>query len=348
MPEKNTAKGLDFDTPQHQHSKGSSHLLAIGINAYAHWPTLNNAVKDVTDFAQLLKEEYAFNSAYIKIISDAEATRENIIRALSNLKRTITEDDNLIIYYSGHGHIVKGYNESRKRGFWIPVQASKDNEAHWLRNSTVREYIEDIRARHILLISDACFSGSLLQRGEMRSDFKIEELMRRRSRWGLCSGRDDQVVADGAPGTNSPFAACILDELRKNTTAHLRIGTLANRVIDRTRSNYQQLPQGAIIFGTGDEGGEFIFERKKDEALLWQQTQNTNTVEAYQRFLALFPHSRHADQARTQITALQADTQWQKIQQAPEENARQVQAKITLIENYIRQFPQCRILSSGA
>src|SRR5690606_3941134 len=103
---------------------------------------------------------------------------------------------------------------------------------------------EDMPALHILLISDACFSASLFDHSRRRSGLVEQEMEQRKSRWALCSGRHDQEVADGEPGGNSPFAAAILYCLQHNQRSALRVSALTEQVVEMTRANYSQLPEG--------------------------------------------------------------------------------------------------------
>lgn len=237
-------------------SKGKSYFLGIGINEYLHFTPLVNAVDDVKDVLHTLQEAYDIDEAFLLFNSDA--TRKNIIKQLDKLSRLVKPEDKLIIYYSGHGH----YQQSK--GYWIPYDAEKDNRAEYLPNSRIKDYLDEIDSKHSLLISDACFSGSLFVRGGTRSVASAEELEKRRSRWAICSGRQDEEVYDGDPGENSPFAASIIQILRRNTAPKLTVGMLGEEVKEMTIAKYRQLPMSGRLFDVaGDEGGEYVFHRQR-------------------------------------------------------------------------------------
>lgn len=255
-------KGMGFDDPNEglNAPKGKKMLLGIGINAYAAEKglrPLNNAVRDVKEVAALLSKQYGVET--LKLLTDDEASRVNIEQELYNLTQNpvLGEHDSLLIYYSGHGHL-----DANKRGYWVPVDAARGMVATYIANSRILELISDIKCRHVLLISDACFSGALLVRGEEPVEHQVaEEYEKRPSRWAFCSGRQDEVVADGPEGNHSPFADALLQELRLNT-GPLNISRLADVVIRLTRRNYRQMPEAAPIFGVGDKGGQYIFTPK--------------------------------------------------------------------------------------
>lgn len=263
MPEEkeNGKKGLSSrqETPELRNtSLGRSWFFGIGINRYREFPTLNNAVKDVEDIRDLLIGKYDLDQDRSFLLRDDQATRENIMEQLDQLTTLIGNRDKLLIYYSGHGHL----NNTTGLGYWIPHDAKKQKTAQYILNSTIRDYIRVIPSRHTLLISDACFSGSLFVRGGQRSGEALNELETIPSRWALCSGRHDEQVYDGIPGQNSPFAASILEVLHRNRKPSINILKLIDRVVDQTRANYRQLPEGNPLFDVGHKGGQYVFRTR--------------------------------------------------------------------------------------
>ena len=248
---------LSHSSVKPKEPKGGSYFLGIGINSYNNFQKLENAVKDVEDIYSLLTEKYDISERGSMLLLEEMATYKGIVSALDHLKDSLHERDKLIIYFSGHGHLDKW-----KKGYWIPIDGEKNDSAYFIRNSTLREYLEDIPALHILLISDSCFSGSIFYRGNYRSSSAIEQLEVMKSRWALCSGRHDEVVEDGLPGENSPFAASFIQVLKNNNLPKLKVSTLTNIVVDSTKSRYVQLPEGGYMQGVDHRGGQYIFSLK--------------------------------------------------------------------------------------
>ena len=272
-PEKRGSLGLDRLSTSGSGRSGRSWFFGIGIDQYLAFPQLNNAVKDVRDIQALLIEKYDIDPACAITLFNDRATEENIIEVLDNLSEQIDSQDKLLIYYSGHGHL----NTRTELGYWIPHDAQRDRTSRYILNSTIRDYIKVINAKHVLLISDACFSGSLFIRGGSRSALADLELAKRKSRYALCSGRHDEEVYDGIPGKNSPFAESILTQLRINTEPTFNIDKLAYLVVEQTRAQYQQLPEGNPLQVKGHEGGRYIFQLKP-EAITLQQTGDRNRL----------------------------------------------------------------------
>jgi len=309
-PEEHSTRGIrrPGDVPSASR-KGRSWFFGIGIDRYVHFPPLSNAVKDVRDLLSVLREDYELSADHVITLFDAAATRENIIIEFDRMVEQVGPDDRLLIYYSGHGHL----NPRTEKGYWIPYDAERDNTSDYVRNSTVRGYLEDIGSLHTLLISDSCFSGSLFVRGASRSAAAIEELEERPSRWALCSGRHDEEVYDGDPGRNSPFAASILETLRTNRHARLNVAKLIDRVIDMTRANYRQLPEGNPLYGVGHKGGQYVFRLRASEENFWKQCRAAHTLAAYNDYLERFPDGQYAEVALQQIKTLEETREWERV-----------------------------------
>jgi uncharacterized protein (TIGR02145 family) len=237
---------------------GQSWFFGIGINTYAEFPNLTNAVRDVETILELLVETYDINSECVYTLFNEEATEENIVEKLDFFAKNVKSNDKLIIYYSGHGRV----NQDINTGYWIPSDAKKSSSSRYILNSTIQDYVGGIDAKHILLISDSCFSGTLFMRGAFRSTYVAEQLEERQSRWAICSGRHDEEVFDGEPGGHSPFASSLINYLKQNTEDLLPVSLVAHHVIEETASNYRQLPDGRPMFGVGHGGGQYVFRKK--------------------------------------------------------------------------------------
>ncbi len=242
--------GGDYDA-----SKAKNFLLVVGINNYEYWPHLNNAVKDANDLAGTLMGLYNFDFSTVTVLRDEQATRSNIYKTLRNYISQVAPADNLVIYFSGHGHFDELLNE----GYWIPFEARLNEEGDYLPNSSILKIIEGINSQHTFLVADACFSGSLF--GEQKRGY-AENVEKYKSRWGLASGRLE-AVSDGAQGTNSPFATQVLKFLKENKKDKITVSELIQAVKLGVSEYADQTPIGNPLKVNGDEGGEFVFYKKK-------------------------------------------------------------------------------------
>jgi hypothetical protein len=244
----------DLQGGEYDPTKARNYLLVVGINKYEHWPALNNAVKDADDIAGTMMSMYNFDFSNVTVLRDEQATRNNIYKTLRGYIEKVSATDNLLIYFSGHGH----FDELLKEGYWVPVEAHLDSEGDYLPNSSILKIIESINSQHTFLIADACFSGSLF--GEQKRGY-ADNVEKMRSRWGLASGRLE-VVSDGSVGANSPFATELLEALKNNKKPKITVSELVQSVKLGVAEKAEQTPIGNPLKVSGDEGGEMVLYRK--------------------------------------------------------------------------------------
>jgi hypothetical protein len=247
-----TRKNLDGE--EYNVAKAKNFLFVVGINEYEHWHKLNNAVKDATDITSTLMSLYSFDFANVTMLKNEQATRSNIYKSLRSLIEQITPQDNLVIYYSGHGHFDELLNE----GYWVPVDAKLGSSGDYLSNSDLLKIIGTINSQHTFLVADACFSGSLFSDSKRGYTENVEKF---KSRWGLASGRLE-VVSDGSLNENSPFTATVIEFLKNNQKEKFAVSELIQYVKEKVSEKANQTPLGNPLKGAGDEGGEFVFYKK--------------------------------------------------------------------------------------
>ena len=242
----------------HQSGKLDAYrALIIGINDYqdAKIPDLKTAVNDAMAVSELLHNRYGFN---VKLILNQEATKKAIYQALRDLASSTKSDDSVLIYYAGHGDLDKTFND----GWWIPVDAKGGDPLTYLDNVQVQKAMNSMQARHVLLISDSCYSGTLF--GDARAmppvidDKYYLNLYNEKSRWGMTSGNRTPVSDSGSEG-HSVFAYQLLKELRQNEKPYVSTQEIYTRIAPIVSNNSEQTPLCRPIRNTGDQGGEFVF-----------------------------------------------------------------------------------------
>ncbi len=118
---------------------GRFYALIIGNNDYASLPALNTSVNDAKAIDQILRVRYGYKTTLL-----INATRYQIMTALNNLRNNLTANDNLLIYYAGHGEIDK----KDQSAYWLPTDAEVDNTANWLSSYEITKFLS--------LLSDIC------------------------------------------------------------------------------------------------------------------------------------------------------------------------------------------------
>jgi len=219
---------------------GNYRALIIGIDDYKdrRIPDLKTAVNDARAMAGILEDKYGFQ---VELMLGREATRAGVYRALRRLSASAKPRDSVLIYYAGHGDLDRQYDE----GWWIPVDAEAGNPVTYLDNTNVQKAMRNMKARHVLLISDSCYSGTLFGRARVMlgviTDKYYLSLYNEKSRWGMTSGNKTPVSDEGDDG-HSIFAYQLLKELGKNEKPYLSTQELYTRIAPIVGNNSEQTP----------------------------------------------------------------------------------------------------------
>jgi len=287
--------------------QGHTHLLVIGVDAYAHCPPLSNCVKDAKDFTALMQQQYQVSPERTYELYDAQATRTQVLRQLKNLRHKVQEDDSLIVYFSGHGEIEDG------EGYWIPIEGKPGEDEGWIAASSIKRRLNQVESFHTLVIADACFAGSFFM---SYKNATRQLLHSRRSRLGISASHSRERALDGQAGDNSPFAKELLRALRHNQQP-LPVDQLFTQVRDAVAAATQgrQTPIFKNIDVKGDDQGQFVFVPAITEAQAWAACQKAGTVAAYEAFLAQFPNGQHQSEAKEMLRFLKEEKAWQTARQ---------------------------------
>jgi len=233
----------------------NNYLFLIAIDDYANLDKLNNCVQSVEEFKDVLLGRYLFSKENVYSIYNSEAKSKNIHDAFKTYIKRLKEKDNLIIYFSGHGH----YDEHTERGYWAAYQSKKDDDSTFFSNADLIDFIKKIKAKHIVLISDSCFSRAILIDGEKKS---VKSLSDYKSRWAITSGIGE--VYDGSKGELNLFAETLITYL-KNAQKDFLVSDLIHEIKHNFEINELQTPQGAPLKVPDHQAGEFLFKLRPEE-----------------------------------------------------------------------------------
>jgi hypothetical protein len=230
---------------------GKYYALIIGNNVYQDQdiPSLDGPIKDATKLYNVLTTKYTFEKSNVTFLKNA--SYEQMIQAFDDLSNKITNNDNLLVFYAGHGW----WNELKDLGYWLPTDAKKGNTAFWIPNSRISDYMNSIKSKHTLLIADACFSGSIFKTRSAFSDAQpsINKLYELPSKKAMTSGTLKEVP------DKSVFLQYLVERLNENTEKYLSSDMLFTSFRQAVLNNSPTEPQYGTIQNAGDEGGEFIF-----------------------------------------------------------------------------------------
>lgn len=241
---------------------GKFYALIIGNQTYTAYPALQTPANDAKSLDVVLRERYGFDTKLL-----LNANRHQIMTALNEIHKKLTPDDNLLIYYAGHGEIDK----ATQQAYWLPTDAEVGNPANWISSQSITDFIGILPARHVMVVADSCYSGAMtgsavakLPDGmdpDKRAKW-LKVMAGRKARTVLTSG-GVQPVLDQGGGGHSVFANAFLGVLRSNQRVledYDVFRSVAGQVQGAaSKAGFRQSPQYAPLQHAGHEGSPFFF-----------------------------------------------------------------------------------------
>ncbi len=231
--------------------EGKYYALIIANDTYrteSGMMNLKRPVSDATALREVLATRYTFDRSNIMTLYNRNKLDVEV--TLEELQKKLLPEDNLLIFYAGHGKM----DQEADIGYWLLSDATS-SRVTWLSNSTITDFIKACKARHILLIADACYSGSIYSARGMYDDAStaILDLIKSKSRKAITSGGTTEVADE------SKFAEVLVEQLRINTEQYLRSLDLYNLVQKPVMANSMTSPRWGPISNVGDDNGDFVF-----------------------------------------------------------------------------------------
>ena len=136
--------------------------LVIGNENYISVPPVEFALNDASMFAEYCKKVLGLPDQNVIFIPDVTyGALVGVMADIKNIAETFPDSTmNLIFYYAGHGIP----NEQTKDAYLMPVDASPQKTNICYPTSKLIKDLSSTKARQIVVLLDACFSGA--QRGE--------------------------------------------------------------------------------------------------------------------------------------------------------------------------------------
>jgi uncharacterized caspase-like protein len=242
---------------------GRYFAVVIGNNTYrdAGYQPLKSAASDATAVANVLRSRYGYQATVL-----LNASRLEMLSALNDMREKLGANDNLLIYYAGHGELDAG------KGYWVPSDGVAGNPKTWISNAMVSDILNAMPAKHVLTVVDSCYSGTMTRSSAPSFDAGamsaekwstwVKTMSNGRSRTALTSG-GLQPVPDVGAGNHSYFARAFVNALQDNNKL-LEAGRLYRTVstsvaLTSVKAPLPQNPQYAPIRFAGHESGEFFF-----------------------------------------------------------------------------------------
>ena len=228
-------------------------LIAESDYADKNIPTLEGPTSDMNKIYNLLTGSYSFDLQ--KTDTLINATRTSILETIIKRANAMTENDNLLVFYAGHGQMIT-QPDGTEEGFLVPQDAVKDMLSSYISSDDLLRTIKYSKAKHILFVADACFAGSLFRDIPPDAPIPVAEAYKDKSRRLLASGNRTTVP------DKSEFIEDLRLALQENhqhyITAEQLIDTFKNQYTTSTHLTLQYFP----IKNVDDLGGQFVFIRK--------------------------------------------------------------------------------------
>jgi len=240
-------------------------------------PRLKNAGNDARKLAGVLRNYYSepgygYDAEHLHLLTGKDATDENIAKELHWLSENATENDSVLIFFAGHAARLDSHSTGNSVALLprnVTIQRGKViGNMVKLPGELFNQVQSTIKAKHMLLILDCCYSGEIFELPDSTQKFKRrvseasdrgdEALRNQRAIQALASCRSTELAADGE-GSNSPFSDALINGLQRlpALTPDLR-RVWANRLLYYIRFNFRgkQKPDCRNLTGTD---GEFCF-----------------------------------------------------------------------------------------
>ena len=234
--------GINYDSGVSTGSDSVEPLEDPQVKGIKKPPRLKNAQSDAEAVHQLLVEKFGFEKEEESLIIGPSATGTTIREQIGELTngRNVTDEDCVLIYFSGHGVLQRMPADNSQRGYLLPddVELQADgavNPGEAVEMSFVVESLSNCPARHKFLILDCCHSGAVFRLNDIKSDHDREsnaqeldnDEFKAKGFQVITASRDNQKASDGRNG-HSPFTNALLVSLK--TTPLLVEQTNGHRV----------------------------------------------------------------------------------------------------------------------
>jgi hypothetical protein len=176
-----------------QQQGGKKIALVIGINRYANLPALRTPEFDARTIAELLRSKYGYEPV---LLLGRAAARDAVMGEINRLRRSLTAEDSLIIFFAGHG-VLDG-----ARAYWQVYDSAAGDDTKAVYTAQLTANLAAMKAKQVIVIADSCFSGAVSEASKANSALK-----------GFIASGSLEPVADIGRGKHSVFAEVLIKAL---------------------------------------------------------------------------------------------------------------------------------------
>lgn len=215
---------------------------------------LPNTIIEAREYKKILMSEYGFEEQDIDTLYDKGYME--IVAALYQKLKSLNKNDNLVLFFAGHGTYKESGNDVI--GYWIPLNATAP-EIDYISNQKLDEIVAGCAAKHILLISDACYSAAMRSEDDKKDNDELYlpkyKQYQYKSRQILTSGGLEKVPE------KSIFIEMVMKTLEQKESKYLSAKELYNYIFTGVKNQTNNQPELNLFGKDGNEGGQFYFIR---------------------------------------------------------------------------------------
>lgn len=221
-------------------------IVGVGNFADQSIPRLKYSVADARDMADFLQRHAGFKPDHIKLLVDRDATRSNVMDALTGswLPRVSRPDDLVYFYVSSHG--TPAYYDIGALNALV-LHDSKVNELFATTvpiQALVRSMRTNLPKRYILGVMDTCYSGGVKAPGEeARTNSSVDPELLLSSNYQLfvssCQGHEKSW--ESKRYANGVFSRQLIETLKQHPDYdqfHFIFGDVRSRVMQEVAADY--------------------------------------------------------------------------------------------------------------
>lgn len=242
---------------------GRYHALIIGNQVYDNLVNLPHVKNDTAAIERMLAQHFGFDTTLLQ-----NATQKQTLVALEQLRATLGSEDNLLIFYVGHGDI----DSQASRGYWLPSDATLSDITSWIPNQTVKSIIDSMLAKHVLIIANNCYSGaaSTFNKTDTLPELKVAahvDWLRAnlplKVRATLCMNKGIGYLSSTDSANKSLFSKVFLDTLahtHQPVSTYQLLQKMQEHLDEFSRKHQSQASlEYAPMNNSSHQSGEFIF-----------------------------------------------------------------------------------------
>jgi formylglycine-generating enzyme required for sulfatase activity len=189
------------------------YVLGIGIDKYtASENNLSFAVKDATDFRTTIQAKakglYKDGNIHIEGLSDAQATKASIQKAIAAISTQVKPWDSFILFVASHGHLQGNQYYIVTSDFDGVVDTSK-----MISSNEIVGMSKNIKSLSQLLIFDTCHAGGVDNIIGGLYDARMSVMAKKMGLHIYASAGSTQTALDGYQG-NGLFTHALLDSMK--------------------------------------------------------------------------------------------------------------------------------------